>query len=86
MMNEIAILAESLSKRYNISAAGYRTQILRRYDLTDGRKVRIQAQRPLRTGERSHLGAQGCVLRSRRGDRIGIIGRNGAGKTTLLKI
>ncbi|HKR88777.1 MAG TPA: ABC transporter ATP-binding protein [Phenylobacterium sp.] len=80
-MNDIAIKAVGLGKRYRLGARTGRSNSLR--DALDGALRRL--------GQRHGAPREFWALRDasfeiRRGENVGIIGLNGAGKSTLLKV
>lgn len=92
-MNDIAIRAEGLSKKFHIGKLHGKNKTLRE-TLTDTFSAPIRKARKLLRGEAT--GASGLddtiwalkdvSFEVKQGEVIGIIGRNGAGKSTLLKI
>lgn len=78
-MNNLAIKAEGLSKKYKLGALGSQHDSLR-----DALKSLFSRRQAKKTGEFWAL--KNASFEIGRGENVGIIGLNGAGKSTLLKI
>src|SRR5438309_10202364 len=74
-MSDIAVRAESLTKRYRL----YRKPLHRFLDIY-GLLLRPAGK------YREHLAVDDLSFDVRRGEKVAIIGRNGAGKSTLLRM
>src|SRR5678816_1836114 len=74
MKNEIAIIANDISKTFHISEDSHNTVKHRLFNLFNPRRRKDVAALRLTS------------LEIKRGECIGLIGRNGCGKTTLTKV
>jgi lipopolysaccharide transport system ATP-binding protein len=84
-MDDIAIRAVDLGKRYRIGALQQRHDTLRDH-LVDALRSLSRGRRRARTGADEFWALRAVSLDVKRGEVLGLIGRNGAGKSTLLKV
>jgi lipopolysaccharide transport system ATP-binding protein len=80
-MNDVAVRAEGLGKRYRLGAPGSRSNSLR-----DALSAAVKNLGRGRGPRRDFWALRNASFEIRRGESVGIIGLNGAGKSTLLKV
>src|SRR5688572_22511872 len=82
-MEQLAVRAQSLSKRFAMVDARHRHDTLRD-QVTEGLKGLFRQRKP--QPRQTFWALRDVCFEVMKGDVVGIIGRNGAGKSTLLKV
>jgi lipopolysaccharide transport system ATP-binding protein len=84
-MNDIAIQVDNLSKTYQISHRGERSDTLRDFIVSSIKGIKSAVSNHPNSRE-TVWALKDICLEVKSGEILGVIGRNGAGKSTLLKI